>query len=121
MYSLYPNFFSCIFRLVVEFPATGGAVPSWQFRTVKLIRYVTTYDYFLLGLEVRWMILSRGGKCNGKFKGIRFQYAQDIELLYKICGCLTWKTIGHFTVTGRKLLFFCLISLLLFVSYVSYS
>ena len=35
----------------MEFPATGGAIPSWTFRTVKLIRYVTIGDYFVLACE----------------------------------------------------------------------
>ncbi len=35
----------------MEFPATGGAIPSWVFRTVKLIRYVSTFDFFVLGCE----------------------------------------------------------------------
>lgn len=39
-------------RLVVEFPATGGAIPSWQIRTVKLIRYVSNWDFFIVGCEV---------------------------------------------------------------------
>ncbi|XP_023183642.1 polycystic kidney disease 2-like 1 protein [Xiphophorus maculatus] len=42
----------CVIRLVVEFPATGGAVPSYQIRTVKLIRYITHWDYFVLGCEL---------------------------------------------------------------------
>uniref|UniRef100_A0A673ATQ0 Polycystic kidney disease 2-like 1 protein n=1 Tax=Sphaeramia orbicularis TaxID=375764 RepID=A0A673ATQ0_9TELE len=42
----------CVIRLVVEFPATGGAVPSYQIRTVKLIRYITYWDYFILGCEM---------------------------------------------------------------------
>ncbi|CAG04723.1 unnamed protein product, partial [Tetraodon nigroviridis] len=42
----------CIIRLVVEFPATGGAIPSYQIRTVKLIRYISVWDYFILGCEV---------------------------------------------------------------------
>lgn len=37
---------------MVEFPATGGAIPSYQIRTVRLIRYVTTWDYFILGCEI---------------------------------------------------------------------
>jgi hypothetical protein len=36
---------------LVEFPATGGAIPSYTFRTVKLIRYVTVTDYFILACE----------------------------------------------------------------------
>ncbi|CAM4726777.1 unnamed protein product [Leuciscus chuanchicus] len=42
----------CVVRLVVEFPATGGAIPSYQIRTVKLIRYVTTWDFFIIGCEI---------------------------------------------------------------------
>lgn len=37
--------------MVVEFPATGGAIPSYQIRTVKLIRYISVWDYFILGCE----------------------------------------------------------------------
>lgn len=44
------------FRLVVEFPATGGAIPSYQIRTVKLIRYINYWDYFVLGCEVVFCI-----------------------------------------------------------------
>lgn len=43
---------SLFLRLVVEFPATGGAIPSYQIRTVKLIRYVTSWDYFVMGCEM---------------------------------------------------------------------
>lgn len=39
-------------RLVVEFPATGGAIPSWQIRTVKLIRYVSAWDFFIVACEI---------------------------------------------------------------------
>ncbi|XP_045927352.1 polycystic kidney disease 2-like 1 protein [Micropterus dolomieu] len=42
----------CVIRLVVEFPATGGAIPSYQIRTVKLIRYISHWDYFILGCEI---------------------------------------------------------------------
>lgn len=38
-------------RLVMEFPATGGVIPSYSIRTVKLIRYVTTFDFFVLACE----------------------------------------------------------------------
>ncbi|KAI1894633.1 hypothetical protein AGOR_G00117770 [Albula goreensis] len=42
----------CVIRLLVEFPATGGAIPSYQIRTVKLIRYINTWDYFIIGCEM---------------------------------------------------------------------
>ncbi|XP_048407503.1 polycystin-2-like protein 1 [Stegostoma tigrinum] len=51
VYNANINLF-CVIRLVVEFPATGGAIPSSQFRTVKLIRYVNNWDYFIIGCEV---------------------------------------------------------------------
>ncbi|NXF48059.1 PK2L2 protein, partial [Oceanites oceanicus] len=42
----------CIIKLVVEFPATGGALTSSHFYSVKLLRYVTYYDYFLASCEI---------------------------------------------------------------------
>ncbi|XP_071402027.1 polycystin-2-like protein 1 [Centroberyx affinis] len=42
----------CVIRLLVEFPATGGAITSYQIRTVKLIRYITNWDYFILACEM---------------------------------------------------------------------
>ncbi|KFQ35103.1 Polycystic kidney disease 2-like 2 protein, partial [Mesitornis unicolor] len=42
----------CIIRLVVEFPATGGAHTSSHIYSAKLLRYVTGYDYFLASCEV---------------------------------------------------------------------
>ncbi|NXI96187.1 PK2L2 protein, partial [Psophia crepitans] len=42
----------CIIRLVVEFPATGGALTSSHIYSVKLLRYVTYYDYFLASCEI---------------------------------------------------------------------
>ncbi|XP_056147434.1 polycystic kidney disease 2-like 1 protein [Lampris incognitus] len=42
----------CVIRLLVEFPATGGAISSYQIRTVKLIRYVAYWDYFILACEL---------------------------------------------------------------------
>ncbi|XP_046350413.1 polycystin-2-like isoform X1 [Haliotis rufescens] len=50
VYNANINLF-CVVRLLVEFPATGGAIPSWTFRTVKLIRYVTVGDYFIMACE----------------------------------------------------------------------
>ena len=38
-------------RLVFEFPATGGLITSSSFRTVKLLRYVTPFDYFVMACE----------------------------------------------------------------------
>ncbi|KAM9770402.1 polycystin-2 isoform 1-T1 [Menidia menidia] len=46
----------CIARLLVEFPATGGVVTSWQFQTVRLIRYVSSWDYFVAVCEVAFCL-----------------------------------------------------------------
>ena len=48
---IHQSFVLFHFRLLLEFPATGGAIPSWNFRTVKLIRYVSAGDYFVLACE----------------------------------------------------------------------
>ncbi|KAL1789532.1 polycystin-2 [Sigmodon hispidus] len=51
VYNANINLF-CVVRLLVEFPATGGVVPSWQFQPVKLISYVTAFDFFLAACEI---------------------------------------------------------------------
>ena len=43
-------------RLTIEMPATGGATPSWSFRSVKLIRYVSSMDYFVMTCEFIFLI-----------------------------------------------------------------
>ncbi|CAM1312882.1 PKD2 (predicted) [Pycnogonum litorale] len=50
VYNANVNLF-CVVKLVFEFPATGGMVPSWSIRTVKLIRYVSATDYFIMACE----------------------------------------------------------------------
>lgn len=39
------------YRLAFELPATGGVTPSYVVRPVKLIRYVSAFDYFILACE----------------------------------------------------------------------
>uniref|UniRef100_UPI00398F7AA6 polycystin-2-like protein 1 n=1 Tax=Pristiophorus japonicus TaxID=55135 RepID=UPI00398F7AA6 len=51
VYNANVNLF-CAIRLLVEFPATGGAIPSSEFLTVKLLRYISNFDYFLAACEV---------------------------------------------------------------------
>uniref|UniRef100_A0A2K6FA23 Polycystin 2 like 2, transient receptor potential cation channel n=1 Tax=Propithecus coquereli TaxID=379532 RepID=A0A2K6FA23_PROCO len=43
-------------ELVAEFPATGGILTSWQFYSVKLLRYVSYYDYFIASCEITFCI-----------------------------------------------------------------
>ncbi|KAM8971927.1 polycystin-2-like protein 2 [Pelodytes ibericus] len=58
-FSLYnPNVnLFCVSRLVVEFPATGGAIPSWKFYAVKLLRYISDTDYFVAVCEVLFCLV----------------------------------------------------------------
>lgn len=46
----YSFIFKC--RLLVEFPPTGGLLTSWQFQPVKLIHYISTFDFFLAACEI---------------------------------------------------------------------
>ncbi|XP_012604287.1 polycystin-2-like protein 2 [Microcebus murinus] len=55
LYNANVNLF-CIIRLVAEFPATGGIITSWQFYSVKLLRYVSYYDYFIASCEITFCI-----------------------------------------------------------------
>ncbi|XP_025957712.2 polycystin-2-like protein 2 [Dromaius novaehollandiae] len=55
MYNANINLF-CIIRLVAEFPATGGVLTSSYIYSVKLLRYVTYYDYFLASCEITFCL-----------------------------------------------------------------
>lgn len=50
LYNANINLF-CVVRLLCEFPATGGVISSWTLRTVKLIRYVSTFDDVVMACE----------------------------------------------------------------------
>ncbi|XP_040428967.1 polycystic kidney disease 2-like 2 protein isoform X4 [Cygnus olor] len=54
-YNANVNLF-CIIRLVVEFPATGGALTSSRIYSVKLLRYISFYDYFLASCEIAFCL-----------------------------------------------------------------
>jgi hypothetical protein len=41
--------FVTVLRLTFEFPPTGGVMPTGEFATVKLLRYITEGDYALMG------------------------------------------------------------------------
>ncbi|XP_070614130.1 polycystin-2-like isoform X2 [Erythrolamprus reginae] len=51
VYNANINLF-CVVRLLVEFPPTGGLLTSWQFQPVKLIHYISTFDFFLAACEI---------------------------------------------------------------------
>ncbi|CAF1607541.1 unnamed protein product [Adineta ricciae] len=55
IYNANLNLF-CQVQLLFEFPAVGGLITSSTFRAVKLLRYVQTFDYFVLGCEILFVI-----------------------------------------------------------------
>ncbi|KXJ23969.1 polycystic kidney disease 2-like 1 protein [Exaiptasia diaphana] len=55
VYNANINLF-CIVRLLFEYPPTGGCIPSFNFRTLKLIRYVTAMDHFVMACEGLFII-----------------------------------------------------------------
>jgi len=56
VYNANVNLF-CVVRLVTEFPASGGAVSSWNFRTVKMLSNNTEWDNFVKVLMIFYMVL----------------------------------------------------------------
>ncbi|XP_074396846.1 polycystin-2 isoform X3 [Zonotrichia albicollis] len=55
VYNANINLF-CVIRLLIEFPATGGLVTSWHFQPVKLIHYISTFDFFLAACEMSFCL-----------------------------------------------------------------
>ncbi|XP_016059216.1 PREDICTED: polycystic kidney disease 2-like 2 protein [Miniopterus natalensis] len=86
VYNANVNLF-CIVRLVAEFPATGGILTSWQFYSVKLLTYVSYYDYFIAACEIIFLILfivfiTQEGKNIKEFKSAYFKSISNwLELL----------------------------------------
>ncbi|VDP85309.1 unnamed protein product [Echinostoma caproni] len=51
------NLFS-VAQIVVEAPGSGGLISTSEFRSVKLLRYVTTFDYFVLACECIFLLFT---------------------------------------------------------------
>ncbi|CAG9823551.1 unnamed protein product [Phaedon cochleariae] len=51
VYNANLNLFA-ICKLVFEFPTTGGVIPTADFRSVKLLRFHTKFDWFILVCEL---------------------------------------------------------------------
>lgn len=81
VYNANINLF-CVIKLLFEFPATGGVIPSWTFRTVKLLRYVTPMDFFVLACEFIFV-----------FFIIYYIVEECIEI--KLLGCQYFKSIWN--------------------------
>ncbi|GAA37006.2 polycystin 2 [Clonorchis sinensis] len=56
-YNANMNIF-CVVEIVAEVPASGGLVVGGEFRSVKLIRYVTPLDYFVLACECIFLLFT---------------------------------------------------------------
>uniref|UniRef100_A0A1I7Y2U4 PKD_channel domain-containing protein n=1 Tax=Steinernema glaseri TaxID=37863 RepID=A0A1I7Y2U4_9BILA len=50
IYNANLNLF-CVVQLLLEIPASGGILPSATVNTMKLLRYVTATDFFVLAME----------------------------------------------------------------------
>lgn len=50
VYNANVNLFN-IGKFIIELPATGGVVTTYRLLTLKFIRYVTAFDYFILACE----------------------------------------------------------------------
>ncbi|TPP55950.1 Polycystic kidney disease protein 2 [Fasciola gigantica] len=48
----------CVAEILVESPGSGGLITASEFRSIKLIRYVTTFDYFVLACECIFLLFS---------------------------------------------------------------
>ena len=57
VYNANINLFSVI-TLLFEFPAAGGVFPGTIINTVKLIPFLTCYDYFFLGCQIMFIIFT---------------------------------------------------------------
>lgn len=51
LYNANVNLFNVV-KLNFEFPPTGGIITEANFRTVKLLRYITREDYAIMGCEI---------------------------------------------------------------------
>ncbi|XP_059273619.1 polycystin-2-like protein 2 isoform X2 [Mustela nigripes] len=93
LYNANVNLF-CIIRLVAEFPATGGIITSWQFYSVKLLRYVSYYDYIIASCEITFCIFlivftTQEGQKIREFKSAYFKSVWNwLELLLLVVNLL---------------------------------
>jgi polycystin 1L2 len=54
LYNANANLFQSV-TFLIEFPATGGAVPSYQFLSVRLIRYISSLDSLKMACEIMFI------------------------------------------------------------------
>ena len=55
VYNANINLF-CVINFLFEFPATGGVLSSSTFNSVKLLRYVSSFDYILMACECVYIL-----------------------------------------------------------------
>ncbi|XP_067899194.1 polycystin-2-like protein 1 [Heterodontus francisci] len=83
VYNANVNLF-CTIRLLVEFPATGGAISSSDIFTVKLLRYVSNFDYFLAACEIIFCLFI----CNYMLQGAIELYKYKMSYFKNFWNCL---------------------------------
>lgn len=81
IYNANINLF-CVIKLVFEFPAVGGVIPSQQLTTVKLLKYNNPEDYLLMA-------------CEGIFVLYILYYIVEESLEIKIHGMKYFSNLGN--------------------------
>ncbi|KAF2355422.1 Polycystin cation channel PKD1/PKD2, partial [Trinorchestia longiramus] len=108
VYNANINLF-CIVKLVFELPATGGVIPSWTFRTVKLLRYVTAFDYFIMACEfifcffIAYYIIEEVIE----IKALKCSYLKsiwnilDVVVIILALGCIGYSVYSSLTISEK--------------------
>lgn len=88
---------------MAEFPATGGILTSWQFYSVKLLRYVSYYDYFIASCEITFCVFLiiftiQEAKKIKKFKSAYFKSIWNwLELLFLVVSIYSYVWLKEIT------------------------
>ncbi|XP_066132876.1 polycystin-2-like protein 2 [Saccopteryx bilineata] len=109
LYNANVNLF-CIIRLVAEFPATGGVFTSWQFYSVKLLTFVSYYDYFIASCEITFLIFLiiytiQEGKKIKEFKSVYFKSLWNWLELLIVVWCFVAVFFNSYCIIQNFLLF----------------
>ncbi|XP_018023502.1 polycystin-2 [Hyalella azteca] len=108
VYNANINLF-CIIKLVFELPATGGVIPSWTFRTVKLLRYVSAFDYFIMACEFIFcfFILYYLVEEAIEISVLKWSYFKtvwnilDLLVILLSLGCIGYSVYSTMTISGK--------------------
>ncbi|KAA0196751.1 Polycystin 2 [Fasciolopsis buskii] len=48
----------CVAEILIESPGSGNLITTSEFRSIKLLRYVTTFDYFVMACECIFLLFT---------------------------------------------------------------